>query len=406
MSVSTAGDKDIFVEELRFTSEFDGPVQLLSGLYLERNDFDWEQHLRWSGDPAFDPVIAGFFPTNPETGLPFETINTDNSDLDRTDQTAFFGELSYELSENIEATIGGRYFEYDQDIKRTQDGAFSSGSFVRLIDDKISGQNYKANITYTYSDDALVYAQWAEGFRLGGPQFPVRASCDADQNGLIEFPDGSEVAQPSAIAPDELESFEIGIKASLADNRITLNAALYRVNWDGIPVLLIATCQDGFTVNAGESTSEGIELEAKAHLTDSLVLDLAASYGEATLAEDADNLGFKGDNLPGSADFNFSASLQYSFNMAGYEAFVRGDYAYIGEYYHNIAEQGQPSGGYSQAHLKAGLAIDQVEVDLFIKNLTNADDFTWVETTFGPLGTNRAYRLRPRTIGLNISYKF
>ena len=85
---------------------------------------------------------------------------------------------------------------------------------------------------------------------------------------------------------------------------------------------------------------------------------------------------------------------------------MRGDYAYIGEFYNSFSESGEAAGGYSQLHLKAGVELNQFDINLYINNVTNADDLTWVEQTYSGNGTQRAYRLRPRTIGLNAAYRF
>ena len=53
-----------------------------------------------------------------------------------------------------------------------------------------------------------------------------------------------------------------------------------------------------------------------------------------------------------------------------------------------------------------GASFKTVDVDLFVNNLTNVDDFTWVETSFEAVNSKRGYRVRPRTIGLNIGYDF
>ena len=252
----------------------------------------------------------------------------------------------------------------------------------------------------------MVYGEWAEGFRLGGPQTPLPASCDLDQDGLI---DGLGIVNGKATEPDELESFELGIKSSLLDDRLTMNAAVYRINWDGMPVFLVAPCFSGITVNAGTSKAEGIELEVQASVTENLMMNLSASYNDSTLTENVPNasgFGVEGDNLPGSADYNASIGLEYRFAMAGNDSFIRGDYAYVSEFYNNFAENGEPAGGYGVLNLKLGIAINQIDLDLFINNVTNADDFTWVESLYGALGSQRAYRLRPRTLGLNISYQF
>ena len=83
------------------------------------------------------------------------------------------------------------------------------------------------------------------------------------------------------------------------------------------------------------------------------------------------------------------------------------DYAYVGEYYNNVKETGTPAGDFSQVHVKVGSTIGQVDVDLFVNNLTNDDGLTWVEDSFQRFsGTRPAYQIRPRTIGLNLSYSF
>ena len=263
-------------------------------------------------------------------------------------------------------------------------------------------------MAYTPNEDVLIYGQWSEGFRLGRAQNPIPGYADPDMDGEVAF-GGVERKIPDSISPDELESFEFGIKKSLADNRITLNAAIYRINWEGIPVLLTSDSGIPFFFNVGKSKSEGAELEVKTRLADNFQVDFGISYGEATLTEDAAGLGDNGDNLPGSGDFNFSLGLQYDFKVADSIAFVRSDYSYISEYYHNFAEDKidsstPASGGFGQLNLKSGVVINSIAIDLFVNNLTNADDFTWVEAQFGTV--SRAYRLRPRTIGMNLSYEF
>ena len=166
------------------------------------------------------------------------------------------------------------------------------------------------------------------------------------------------------------------------------------------------------TVNAGASISEGVELEAQARITDKLTVSLGASYNDSTLKEDVPVTGFvsgfgsKGDNLPGSADYNISLGVEYLFTLLGKNAFVRSDFLHVSKFHNNFDETGEAAGGYDLLNLKAGITLDQFDVDVFVNNLTNADDFTWVESLYGALGSQRAYRLRPRTLGLNIAYRF
>ncbi len=379
---------DVFVQEFRFTSQFDGPIQFLAGLYYEDIDeagFD-ENNIHYSGTVPNPALHSDLF-------YDVKVLNK---------QKAVFGELTYNLTDQFAVTLGGRYFEYDQSSDLLQEGLFWGLPAVFDVEsnNKDNDQTYKVNLSYTPNDDILIYGQWAEGFRLGSAQL---LNCDPDGDGRVQFADGIEREVPTSIAPDSLESFELGVKTSLADSRVTVNASIYHINWQGLPVSLATECTTSLKLNAGESTAEGFELEVQALLSDNLQLEIGTSYGESILAADAESLGSKGDNLPGSPDFNFFTALEYRFTVSGYESFARIDYSYVDEFYHNIAELGQASGGYTQVNLKTGISINQVDIDLFANNLTNANDFTWVESAFN---VGRAYRLRPRTIGFNVSYKF
>ena len=382
-----------FVQELRLASELDGPFQYVAGLYYEDTDIDAVQTWLWSGAVSADP--------NP--GLDLFSVPGATT----TEKKAFFGELSYALSEQFTATLGARYFDYER-VGRS--GFSFNTNTVAPLDPPVAAAEkdttYKANLTYTPTEDILVYGQWAEGFRLGSGLLDPSPDplCDADGNGII---DELGIARPTQLDSDTAESFELGVKTTLADQRITVNAAVYRIEWDGIPVT--STPFQGCTIqlNAGKAVSEGVEIELQAALTEDFRLDASASYGEATLDETNVALGSKGDNLPGSADFNLSLGLEYGFVLAQHQSFARIDYSYIGEYYANIQETGQAAGGFGQLNLKAGMAFDQINVDIFINNVTNADEFTWVESFLGgAFGTQRAYQLRPRTLGLNLSYQF
>ena len=254
----------------------------------------------------------------------------------------------------------------------------------------------------------MVYLQYAEGFRIGRFQTPLRLDLnDPDGNGLINFVDGQErQVDPGILEPDNVDSYEFGLKTTLADGRLTLDASVFYVDWTGIPVGLASVGSGTFFFNAGEATSEGVELQTQWIVSDGLVLDLSSSYVETVLAEDAPGLGEKGDDLPGSADFNFSLGLERQFSVDEYDGFVRADYVYISEYYHFFSRDSDDpvSGGYSQVHLNAGVAVNDVSIEVYAKNLLNTDEYVWVNPVWN--GEGRGFALRPRTIGINLSYNF
>ena len=379
-----------FTEELRLVSQLDGPLQFIGGFYYEDREERGSLSWLWSGDPTLAPAFPRIVSLS---STPQE-------------QKAFFGELSYDLTDQLTAKLGGRHYDYKRE--RLQN-LFASGTHViqdQFLTKEETGNSYKANLSWSPSDDTLIYGQWSEGFRLGGVQVDV-PSCDANNDGIL---DDVGFRVPEGIDSDTTENFELGLKTSLLDSRVVLNAAIYRINWEGIPVnFALPSCSASVTLNAGKSKSEGVEVEVQTHLAEHLRLDVSASYGEATLTKDAPNIGAKGDNLPASPDFNFSVGLEYGFNLAGYDAFARVDYAYVSEYFFRTTVQpdDRPAGDFGQAHFKAGMTLNNFDIDLFIRNLTNADDLTWVEEVSNRFNnTNRVYRLRPRTVGFNVSYRF
>ncbi len=379
-------DVDFFANELRFVSSLDGPFQLIAGLYYENKDSISNWYWDWSGDPLLDPGVK-FYDAIAKSVLK---------------QNAVFGELTYNITDQLAATFGARHFEYDQDVAADfflNGSPLFVGSETNLSE---KGQTYKASLKWQPADDTIIYGLWSQGFRLGYGVIPNTA-CDVDQDGLV---DGLGIPNPTQVDSDKTNNYELGTKTSLANNRITVNASVYRIDWDGIPVSTVPFGNCTVQLNAGKAKSEGIELEVATNLTDTLKLDLSASYGEAKLAEDASNVGNKGDDLPGSADFNFSAGLEKEFHIFGKDAFFRTDYAYVGEYNTDIGK-GLPAGDYHQLHLKTGITLDDVDIDIFVRNVTNSGGYAWVDALVAAYsGNHRVFLVRPRTYGLNLSYRF
>ena len=386
-STTTSNSTTVDVEELRFTSNFSGSIQILLGLYHEDRETQIDLGDRWSGDSSLGNSDDIAFRSQLE--LPVE-------------QKAVFGELAYSISDKVLATFGARHFEFE----RENNSVLSFLGFVFSEEHsraKSSDQTYKFNVSYQLTDDFLVYGQWAEGFRLGRPQTPILLACDPDGDRVV---DG--VSIPRAVNPDTSASFELGTKWNSMDKRVSINASIYQIDWEGMPVGVPASCGSVHVFNAGESVSLGAEIELQAYLTENFELSVGLSYNQSELTEDAPNLGNDGDDLPGSADINFNLGLEHGFDLGEYAAFSRLDYSYVGEYSSVIqpASNLPDAGGYSQINLNLGVNLGKFDVGFFANNLTNSDEFTWVETGLSAVGFTRAYRLRPRTIGANIKYHF
>ena len=131
---------------------------------------------------------------------------------------------------------------------------------------------------------------------------------------------------------------------------------------------------------------------------------MGAAYSNAELTEDAPEIGgAKGDRLPSSPEVTANLGLQYDFDLAGHGSYIAADYAYVDSFYNKVGETGVKTGGYSEVNMSAGMSVNSVDVELFVRNLTNEDALTHADTT---LADDRAYQLRPRTMGVNVSYNF
>ena len=400
-------DSESFVEELNIVSRLDGPLQFTLGYYYEDKETDGSAAWLWSGDSELTPSYG------PEA--------LHSSSATTLKQQSFFGEVYYELTDTLELTLGVRNFDYDSAVTKnlfSRNGAPPAAGGTPKKNEK--GDSYKANVSWRPDDGTLVYAQWSEGFRQGAPAL-FRDSCDARNNatgepgrdGLFDDSVGGNGRFPVPAGgrdSDLVDNYELGLKMDLLDKRMSVSAIVYQMDWTGIPVgFVLPSCNQFVTLNAGESKAEGVEVELNGQLTQHLLLNISTSYSETTLEKDSSGVGLKGDNLPGSPDFQFSAGLEYDFDVAGNDAFARIDYAYVSEYFNRttVLPDDRPAGDFAQLHLKAGVNFDQVSLDVFVQNLTDADDVTWVEELNNSAsGVNRFYRLRPRTIGMNVSYNF
>ncbi|MBK7902545.1 MAG: TonB-dependent receptor [Proteobacteria bacterium] len=380
-------DTQADTQELRARSKFDGSFNFLAGLYYQKNVWNEDSEVPWIADPS--TCCFGF--------------GTDPNDLyvyvsgDTVKQKAVFTEIYYDFAEKFRLTVGGRYFSYDRERFTFTHGALNGGASGSLSKDSRDGSTAKANLTYTINPDQMVYAQWAQGFRLGFPQTPpIAAVCDLDNDGIL---DGTNTPiNTDHVDPDSLDSLELGSKSTLWSGRWVLNAAAYHITWKKIPGSSgIPTCGIGLIVNAGEAKSLGMEVESTLFLTPQLILNAGVSVIDAEYTENAAALGKEnGDDLT-IAPFQGNVGLQYNFDLLGHPGFVRGDYAYVDSY---VIDDIYELGGYSKVDFRAGLEIGPITAALYGTNLTNEDALIF--ENFG----NRAWHLMPRVIGVEFGYQF
>lgn len=409
-SVSYKTKFDSISAETRLASRLGGRSEFLGGLFYESVNDDWIQHSGdWPGSAATNP-----FGTDP-------MLFVDGS-RDLT-QRAIFGEFSYAITSKLSGTVGGRYFRYEKKNSSLLEGGLLGvplgSGIAQVIRGSADDSIFKASLSYKPTDEATLYASWGQGFRLGPPDSAglPPALCDTNGDGIIDGTNTS-IESTKHVDSDFLDNHEIGAKLSLFDRRLMIDTSVYYVEWQGLPIRTLAggtSCPaSSYTANVGAATSRGMDLQSSLFIAQGLRVDFGIGYTKAELSKDAPALAGsprKGARLPGSPKVNANLAAQYDFEVLGRKAFVRADSFYTGEFYGDLLQTpGLKAGEYIKIDARIGVDwTDSLRLELYGRNLTNQDDFTWRGLGGANSGAGNpsfGYRLRPRTVGIQISYDF
>ncbi len=388
--------------EIRLATKLDGAWNVLAGIYAEKLNDEYSQDLYWYGSDLSQNYYA-----------PGQRYIVQYHGWRTLKQRAAFGELSWRPLPRLTLTGGARAYRYERTTDNYNTGPLVGG--LQIIDQETdeSGTSFRGAASYKLTENALLYASYADGFRLGRTQAAVPASrCDINGDGVIDNTNVT-VASTAKVDSDTVESYELGAKGSLFDRRMQVALAVFRSDWSGLPFLTSAPGTIGcptWTANAGTARSEGVELQVNTVLNQAWRIDTGMSWIDARLTEDVPAQGFKkGMQLPGGPRFNANLGLEYGFNVREHRMSVRADAIYIGTLYTALLQQpiGIEAGDYVKLDLSARMEISKLSLDLYVRNATNADDFySRSHFTTPNVGDYFGYRLRPRTVGLQLSYDF
>lgn len=381
-------------EELRFVSNQFGPWQYIAGYFFEHLIETSTGTDYYSGSPALSPYSS---PTSEIYAF------TDKTWLR---QNAVFGELSYSIIPQLTLTAGSRRSDYNKADGGANSVAFGGGGpeveNATLNTSQVK-TTWKASISYKPTEEAMLYALWSQGFRLGSPLSPIiNPACNDGTGHVVGYSDYP--LNGASLKSDSLTNYELGAKFQLLQKRLNLNAALYEIDWVNLPITVFvpSPCAASLSLNAGKARSRGIEVESDLLLVQGLKFDLSGSFNKAVLNGDSPGIGTDGQRLPGSPQYQFATGLQYGFNVGQLPTYVRGDYMRVGSYFNDVAQTAPREGDYGRFDARIGLTVSQFDIGVYGKNLTNAAEITWADSAF----PGRAERLRPRTIGADFKYSF
>lgn len=382
-------ESEVFTEELRATSRLFDVADVTIGYFFEDRERNTDSQILYGGTvfPAPQFITEGI--SSGEVGL---------------EHHAIFGEAEVFFTESLSVIGGIRWF----DQKRSAGSVFAFGAGDPIVEaQEVSASDaiFKAGAKYKIMPESAVYAMWSEGFRLGSvqPPVPIPTNCDLDNDGFIDELPGISTGL-RAIESDSVDNYEIGGKFALMGGRLRVDAAAYQTNWNNISANFNEIAGCGTTLSVGEARIRGAEFAAAFSSESGLAVDVSAAYVDAELtAAGVTNLGMIGDRLPGSAEFTARLGLGYDFLLLEHNAYIRTDVSYIGGYLHTLSRQevNPALGDYVRLDINAGIHMGDVGLAVFAKNLTNEDALV-----ARSLVTDTGQRLRPRTVGVQLSYEF
>lgn len=388
-----------FTQEFRATSKFDGPFQALVGAFYHDVNAPLASSI---------PFPAGF---NQTFGTPFPGFSTIYAGTRHAtlDEYALFGEMSYNFTDKLKGSVGLRAFEVKQSFAQTGDGLFNGGYSSVRNSSKDYGSTPKYTLQYQLTSDKMVYATASQGYRPGGPNNPApEALCGSEVSGL-----GLSQSQLSKYGPDYLWNYEMGMKTAWLDDRLTVDASVYRINWSKVQQQIVLSCGYNITANFGNAVSQGGEFEVRYLPIRSLTLSAGAGYTDAHLKNDVPGTPAKdGDRLPNVPRLSASTSAEYRRTVnAEYDGFLRADISYVGDetFLYDRTSPFYRRGGFATTNVRVGVqGHNGIDVSLYATNLFDKRGETDLPVAISAdLPTTRRVAInQPRTIGVTVQYQF
>jgi len=405
--------------ELRYTSDWSGPFQLVTGAYFQRDNTSID------GITVVTDSVSGLAPClSFQSCLQAGSISAGSGDRPgdvlygttrghHTRQQAYYAQGEYKITETFKATAGIRYFKAKLEDQARNDHTIPNyfkrvvapGATRDLTPATQSRVSYNFSLAWEPTTDFTAYVRAASGFRIGG----LNDADDAAQFG---------VTIPRSYDADSLWNYELGAKAALFDRRLLLDGSIFKIDWSNQQ--LPASDPAGtviYTVNAGATEVKGFELTVRSQPVDGLSVDAGVTYVDAKLGADlpkavidGGNPGFQGDRIPNQPRWSANLQTEYSFDVASnWQGYVGGDVSYKGKFGNRFKSDPNlavvPAATIVGA--KLGVRSEGTDIGLTVDNLFNKYALDSIDqAVFGSGFPDRVYVGRPRTISIRVNQRF
>jgi len=296
ITADTTEKFDQYSQEIRLTSPGGETVDYIAGFFYQKSEIDFEDAIRLPTDSVLALALNGSLGID-GSGTSSERTFTQDSEV-----MSVFAQATWNISDATRLTVGGRYTDETKDATRRQFHTDATGSvlpvgaptdplnllyglFLLEPYDEISQSRSEGAFTplvtiqHDVNEDLMVYATYVTGAKAGG--FDVRSNSHPDAsvgNAINLLGGGSQITGVFEYADEEAKSFELGSKLTFADGAAELNAALFYTEFTNLQTSQFDG-KLGFNVtNAGEATSQGLELDGRWRVSEGLTLSGSMAY--------------------------------------------------------------------------------------------------------------------------------
>ena len=369
--------------EVRLSSKAGDKFNWIVGAFQTENitDYDSQWHV-----PAINPAAA--VPGSKDLYYQTDQVRSE-------EESAVFGEIYYQVNDQIEITLGHRSFDNETTLKGFVGTVwwpnYILGSTTRPdnVNSLYDGSDSISKFTMSYQVDnnSMFYITRSEGYRPGGANRTTQLGATYDA--------------------DFLTSTELGFKSILMDGTLRLNGAMYQMDWDDIQLGWFDSSISllGLVDNIGKANSNGFEIDAKYILNDSTTISLGYANNEAKLKEDYVLRGVveakDGQDLPFTPDTKYNVTVNIDTSDSSNIQF---NYVFVDEMWNDLF--------YSDREMQDSYAIANISFTTMVGE--NASIQVYMDNIFDEvaelyINSEDIQRLttvnRPTTIGVKYSWK-
>jgi len=274
-----------------FARDGDHSPQRISQFYDDLQQDQFSQEFQLLGSHQQVNWIVGLYyfteDGSNENILDFTVSNFRSGGAFDNEAWAAFAQMSYDLTDQLQLSIGGRYTEEEKSFRPDQiiftnyfagisqivppgnplaalDAPFLQAGerILPFIEKQINIDEFTPmmNLAFNPTDDIMLYFSYSEGFKSGGFTQRVFPPVVA---GFTAPPGTPDIDLIPTFAPEFVEVLELGFKTSLLDNTVRINGALFQTDYTDLQVQVFNSVAP-VTQNIGTAGIDGFELEVMA----------------------------------------------------------------------------------------------------------------------------------------------